>query len=340
MRLRPLLASAQHPVEGNYVIHDFRFASGDVLPELRLHYTTLGQPRRDASGHVSNAVLILHGTGGSGANFLRPDWMTELFGPGQPLDANRYFIILPDSIGHGGSSKPSDALHARFPRYNYDDMVRAQHQLVTEALGVDRLRLVLGASMGGMHAWLWAVTYPDAMDTVLPMVCLPVEVSGRNRMQRRMVTEAVRRDPAWNGGEYAAPPPALRTALELVLISGAGARELSRLAPTATAADTLLDEFARQRLAETDANDFLYAWESSTGYDPSAKLPQIHARVLAINFEDDERNPPELGIMEREIARMPRGRYVLIPASDSTRGHRSFYQVPLWRQYLIELLSQ
>jgi homoserine O-acetyltransferase len=336
----PVAASAQQPVEGDYVIHDFRFASGQVLPALRLHYTTLGQPLRDASGQVSNAVLILHGTGGRGANFLREDWMAELFGPGQPLDAARYFVILPDSIGHGASSKPSDGLHARFPRYDYADMVRAQYRLVTEALGVERLRLVVGASMGGMHAWLWAVTYPDSMDAIVPMVCLPVEVSGRNRMLRRLITDAVRGDPAWKGGEYATPPPGLRAALQLVMISGASARELSQLAPTALAADKFLDDFARRRLPQTDANDFLYAWESSSGYDPSAQLPRIRARVLAINFEDDERNPPELAIMEREIARVARGRYVLIPASDNTRGHRSFYQVPLWRPYLIELLSE
>ena len=336
----PLPASAQQPVEGDYVIHDFRFASGEVLPALRLHYTTLGQPLRDASGRVSNAVLILHGTGGRGANFLREDWMAELFGPGQPLDAARYFVVLPDSIGHGASSKPSDGLHARFPRYDYADMVRAQYRLVTEALGVERLRLIVGASMGGMHAWLWAVTYPDAMDAIVPMVCLPVEISGRNRMLRRLITDAVRGDPAWKGGEYTTPPPGLRPALQLVMISGASARELSQVAPTALAADKFLDDFARQRLPQTDANDFLYAWEASSGYDPSAQLPRIRARVLAINFEDDERNPPELAIMEREIARVARGRYVLIPASDTTRGHRSFYQVPLWKQYLIELLSE
>jgi homoserine O-acetyltransferase len=335
----PLPASALQPGEGDYVIHDFRFGSGEVLAALRLHYTTLGKPLRDTSGQVTNAVLILHGTGGRGANFLRENWMTELFGPGQPLDTARYFIIFPDSIGHGGSSKPSDGLRARFPRYDYADMVRAQYRLVSEALDVKHLRLVIGASMGGMHAWQWAVTYPDAMDVIVPMVCLPVEVSGRNRMLRRLITDAVRGDPAWNGGEYATPPPGLRAALQLVMISGASARELSQLAPTARAADKFLDDFARQRLPQTDANDFLFAWEASTGYDPSAQLPQIRARVLAINFEDDERNPPDLGVMEREIARVPRGHYVLIPASDNTRGHRSFYEVQLWKQYLIELLS-
>jgi homoserine O-acetyltransferase len=205
---------------------------------------------------------------------------------------------------------------------------------------VERLRLVVGASMGGMHAWLWAVTYPDSMDAIVPMVCLPVEVSGRNRMLRRLITDAVRGDPAWKGGEYTTPPPGLRLALQLVMISGASARELSQLAPTALAADKFLDDFARQRLPQTDANDFLYAWDASSGYDPSAQLARIRAHVLAINFEDDERNPPELGIMEREIARVARGRYVLIPASDNPRGHRSFYQVPLWKPYLIELLLE
>ena len=337
--LTPAVVPAQQRAEADYVIRDFRFASGEVLPELRLHYTTLGRPQHDGSGQVNNAVLILHGTYGRGANFLRDDWLAELFGPGQPLDAARYFIIFPDSIGHGASSKPSDGLRTRFPHYDYTDMVQAQYRLVTEALGVQHLQLVLGASMGGMHAWLWAVTYPDAMDAVVPMACLPVEVSGRNRMLRRLITDAVRGDPAWKSGEYTTPPPGLRTALQLVMISGASARELSQVGPTAAAADKFLDDFARQRLPQTDANDFLYAWESSAGYDPSAQLPRVRARVLAINFEDDERNPPELAIMEREIARVPRARYVLISASDNTRGHRSFYQVPLWKQYLIELLE-
>ena len=333
-------APAQQPVEGDYLIRDFRFASGEVLAELRLHYATLGEPHRDADGRVRNAVLILHGTGGRGANFLRDDWMAELFGPGQPLDTARYFVIFPDSVGHGGSSKPSDGLRAHFPRYNYADMVQAQYRLVTEALGVEHLRLIIGASMGGMHAWQWAVTYPDAMDAVVPMASLPVEVSGRNRMLRRLIAEAVRSDPAWKGGEYSTAPPGLRTALQLVMISGASARELSRLGPTAAAADAFLDDFVRPRVVQTDANDFLYAWESSSGYDPSAQLPGIRARLLAINFEDDERNPPELGIMEREITRIPHARYVLIPASDATRGHRSFYQVPLWKQHLIDFLAE
>lgn len=331
-------AEPPQPREGDYVIRDFRFASGAVLPELRLHYTTLGTPTRDASGNVRNAVLLLHGTGGRGTNFLRQDWIDQLFSAGQPLDAQRWYVILPDSIGHGGSSKPSDGLHARFPSYDYDDMVRAQYRLVTEALGVDHLRLVLGTSMGGMHAWVWAVTYPDAMDAVLPFVCLPVEVSGRNRMIRKLMTDAVRNDPAWNGGEYTAAPPGLRTALQIGLITAGSARELSRLAPSAAAADRLLDDYVAERLPLTDANDFLYAWESSTGYDPSGQLARIRAQVLAINFADDERNPPELGIMEREIKKVARGRYVLIPANDTTRGHRSFYQVALWKQLLVDLL--
>jgi homoserine O-acetyltransferase len=339
----PTAAFAQNrlrPVEDDYLVRGFRFAAGGTLPDLRLHYTTLGEPRRDEVGRVTNAVLLLHGTTGSGASFLRTPWPEELFAPGQPLDASRYYLIFPDGIGHGASSKPSDGLRARFPHYDYDDMVRAQHRLVTERLGVERLRLIVGTSMGGMHAWLWAVTYPEAMDAILPMSSLPVEVSGRNRMLRRLITDAVRKDPTWRDGEYTQQPSGLSTALQIQFVTASGARELSRLGPTAAAADDVLDDIVRQRLSHTDANDFLYAWEASSGYDPSSRLREIRARVLAINFEDDERNPPELGVMERAIARVALSRYVLIPASDATQGHRSFNQIPLWKAYLVELLAQ
>lgn len=333
------VAAPMQPEQGEFVLRDFRFSTGDVLPELKLHYTTLGTPVRDGSGRVRNAVLLLHGTGGRAASLLRPEWADELYGPGQPLDASRYYLILPDSVGHGGSTKPSDGQHARFPRYTYDDMVIAQHRLLTEGLGVDHLRLIVGTSMGGMHAWMWAVTYPEFMDAVLPMACLPVQVAGRNRMERRAITDAIRNDPEWRGGEYVRQPPGLTTALQIAFMTGSGARELYLSAPTAAAADQLLDDTVRNSLATTDANDFLYAWESSRSYDPGPALTRIRAAVTAINSADDERYPPELGIMEREIRRVPGSRYVLIPTSDSSRGHRTFYRVELWKQFLLELLA-
>ena len=327
-------------VAGDYVLRDFRFAGGEMLPELRLHYTTLGTPVRDAADRIVNAVLLLHGTGGRGTNFLRPQWADELYGPGQPLDISRYYLILPDDLGHGGSSKPSDGLHARFPHYTYDDMVVAQRRLLTEGLGVTHLRLIIGTSMGCMHAWMWAESDPDAMDAVLAMACLPVPVGGHNRMERRAIADAIRNDPQWRGGEYARQPPGLIAALQFAYITGSGARELYLAAPTGEAADELLEDTVRKNLAVTDANDYLYAWESSRGYDPSAGLGRIRAAVLAINSADDERNPPGLGVMEREIQRVPNARYVLIPTSDSTHGHRTFYYAALWKQHLAELLKR
>ncbi len=292
-------ASYPDPVAGDYVVHDFRFSTGEVLPELKLHYTTLGTPIRDAGGVVRNAVLVLHGTTGRGANFLTEGFAGTLFGPGQPLDATRYFIILPDSIGNGQSSKPSDGLRARFPRYNYDDMLVSQYRLLNEKLGVNHLRLILGVSMGGMHAWLWGQRYPDFMDAILPMVCLPTQISGRNRMQRRLVIDAIRNDPEWNGGNYVKPPQGFATALKMALIAASSARQLQLDAPTLESTDRLLDGYVAKRLAENDANDFLYAWEASRSYDPGPGLDRIRAPVFAINFADDEINPPELGVMER-----------------------------------------
>jgi len=333
-------ASYPAPVHDEYFVRDFRFASGEVLPELKLHYVTIGAPQRDSAGNIDNAVLLLHGTAGSSAGFLTDAFAGTLFGPGQPLDATRYFIIIPDSIGHGRSTKPSDGLRARFPRYVYDDMVLAQYRLVSEKIGVRHLRLVIGTSMGGMHSWLWAVTYPQFMDAVMPIVCLPVQIGGRNRMQRLLLTDMIRRDPEWKNGEYAQQPQSLLTALELGFLGASGARQLYLEAPTPEAADSLLESSARARLQTTDANDFLYAWEASRTYDPGPRLERIAALVVAVNFEDDEINPPELRILEREIKRVPRGRYVLIPASDVTRGHRSFFLTSLWTGYLVELLAQ
>jgi homoserine O-acetyltransferase/O-succinyltransferase len=336
----PALAAELAVAQAEYVVRDFHFSSGEALSELRLHYTTLGTPQRDASGAVSNAVLILHGTTGSGSSFLSDAFAGTLFGPGQILDAARYFIILPDSIGHGRSSKPSDGLRARFPRYDYADMVAAQYRLVTEALGVDHLRLVLGTSMGGMHAWMWAGNYPRFMNAVMPIVCLPAQIAGRNRMVRRMIADAIRGDPLWRNGEYTEPVPAMRTALQISLVYADSARHLYLDAPTQETADRMLEQTVQPRWKQIDANDWLYAWESSRSYDPSPALEKIEAAVTAVNFADDEINPPELGIMERQIARVARGRYVLVPAGDRTRGHRSYYATALWTQYLEELLAR
>jgi len=333
-------ASYPAPVEGDYVIRDFRFASGEVLPELKLHYTTVGSPILDETGLVTNAVLILHGTGGRGSVFLTEQFAGTLFGPGQPLDAQRYYLILPDSIGAGKSSKPSDGLRTRFPHYAYEDMVRAQYQLVLDKLHVNHLRLVLGASMGCMHAWMWAENYPDFMDALLPMACLPAPIAGRNRLQRRLIMDAIRTDPEWRNGEYAKQPRGLTTALQINFIGTASAEKLQRRAPTAAEAEKLMDDWVRERLATTDANDYLYQWDASRTYDPGPGLEAIRAEVVAVNSADDPVNPPELGIMEREIARVRNGRYVLIPAGEKTIGHRTFYVTELWRFILPELIER
>jgi len=326
--------------QADYVIRDFRFSTGETLPELRLHYSTLGKPERDANDVVRNAVLVLHGTTGAGASFLNDAFAGTLFGPGQPLDASRYYIILPDAIGHGQSSKPSDGMRARFPRYTYEDMVRAQYRLLTEALHVDHLRLILGVSMGGMHAWMWAVQFPELMDAVMPIVCMPVQIAGRNRMYRRLIADAIRGDPQWNNGEYTQQPPAMKTVLQISLVFASGARQLQREGPTQDKADRVLDSAVESRAQHADANDWLYAWESSRSYDPSPGLPRIKAALTAVNFADDEVNPPEQGIMEEQIKRVARGRYVLVPLSDRTRGHRSAAVTALWKEYLEELLAR
>ena len=264
----------------------------------------------------------------------------ELFGPGQPLDASRYFIVLPDAIGHGKSAKPSDGLRAKFPRYNYDDMVSAQHRLATEGLGLRHVRLILGNSMGGMHAWIWGVTHPGFMDAMLPLACLPAQISGRNRMERRLIVDAIRNDPEWRGGDYQSQPQSLATALRMILISGGSAKQYYVEAPTLEATDRLLDQRVRQRMQNADANDLLYAWDASWDYDPAPDLEHIRAAVTAVNFEDDARNPPELGVLEREIKRVPAGLAVTIPANERTRGHVSLQDATFWKEYLIELLKR
>jgi homoserine O-acetyltransferase len=333
------------PVEGDFVIKDFRFNSGETLPELRIHYRTIGDPHRGMNGRVTNAVLMLHGTTGSGANFVgkgRPDdWFAnELFGRDQPLDAHRYYIILPDGIGHGKSSKPSDGLHARFPRYGYRDMIAAQHYLLTEGLKVDHLRLVMGTSMGGMHTWLWGELHPDFMDALMPLASLPTEISGRNRLWRKTISDAIRSDPGWDHGNYKTQPHSLRTAAEMMLFVSSNPVIRQKEAPTLKAADAFWDKSVAAMTAHMDANDVLYAVESSRDYDPGPGLEKIRVPLFAINFADDLINPPEQGILESHIQRVPRGRAIVIPMSTETVGHGTHTKARVWKQYLQELLQK
>ena len=335
------LRAAPVVTEGDFTIPDFRFRSGETLPELKIHYRTLGGLRIDAAGHATNAVMILHGTGGAGTQFLSPQFADELYGPGQPLDAAKYFIVLPDGIGHGKSSKPSDGLHAKFPRYDYDDMVLAQHALLTKHLHVDHLRLLMGTSMGGMHTWVWAETYPDFMDAALPLASLPVQIAGRNRIWRHMLTSAIRNDPAWKNGEYAEPPrEGLVAALDVLYTMGSSPLQLQKQAPDSDAADKAIDEWIAARLKVTDANDLLYQVEASRNYDPHPKLETITAPLVAINSADDQINPPELGILEREIKRVRGGRAIVIPISDQTHGHGTHTWASVWKAHLVELLAR
>jgi homoserine O-acetyltransferase len=328
------------PTEGDHVLRDFRFASGQTLPELRIHYRTLGRPERDAQGVVRNAVLILHGTTGQGGNFLRDEFAGELFGKGQPLDAARYYLILPDGIGHGQSSKPSDKLRGRFPNYAYRDMIEAQYRLLTEGLKVNHLRLVMGTSMGGMHTWLWGEQHPDFMDALLPLASLPAEIAGRNRMWRKTVIDAIRTDPEWKDGDYAAQPHGLRIALEVLALQSSNPVERQKEAPTRDKADTLLKASVERSLKSADANDVLYALESSRDYDPAPGLDKIRAPLRAINFADDLINPPELGILEREIKKVKRGKAIVVPRSEKTRGHGTHTLAAVWKEHLEGLLKE
>jgi homoserine O-acetyltransferase len=326
--------------EGDWTAHDFQFKSGEKMAELRLHYTTLGAPTRDAAGHVNNAVIIMHGTTGSGHPFAtNPGFAGELFGKGQPLDIEKYYIILPDAIGHGKSSKPSDGLHAKFPHYTYDDMVRADYLLLHDGLNVDHLRLAMGTSMGCMHSWVWGEMYPDFMDALMPLACAPVEIAGRNRMFRAIVIQSIRGDPDWNNGEYTKPPlNGLIPAEYAMWMMTSSPMQLLKQNPTHQQADAAVTRL-RQSAARIDANDMLYAYESSTDYNPSPNLGKIKAPVFAVNSADDEVNPPELGIMEREIQKVAHGRYILIPTSDETRGHGTHTRAVVWKKYLVELLQ-
>lgn len=328
------------PTPGDFVIRDFKFASGETLPELRLHYRTIGKPERDDKGVVRNAVLVLHGTTGEGGNFLRPEFAGELFGKGQLLDAERHYIILPDGIGHGRSSKPSNGLKGRFPHYGYPDMVDAHYRLITEGLKVNHLRLVMGTSMGGMHTWIWGSRYPDFMDALMPLASLPTQISGRNRLWRRMIIDAIRTDPAWKNGDYESQPPGLRVAAEMLMFMSSNPVMRQKEAPTRKAADEQIDAFVNRTLRTMDANDVLYALESSSDYDPGPGLEKIKAPLRAVNFADDLINPPELGILEQEIKRVPRGKAVVMPLSDKTRGHGTHTLAAVWKQYLEELVKE
>jgi homoserine O-acetyltransferase/O-succinyltransferase len=333
-------AAEPRPLEGDYIIHDFHFASGETLPELRMHYTFLGKPKKDAQGRVTNAVLIMHGTGGSGRSLINERFSGVLFGKGQLLDAEKYYIILPDGIGHGKSSKPSDGLHGHFPQYAYADMVAAQYALVTKGLEVNHLRLVMGTSMGCMHTFMWAEAYPDFMDALMPLACLPVQIAGRNRAWRDLTIEAIRNDPQWMKGDYTTQPvAAMRTVASLLLIAGSAPIQMQISLPTRDAADEFVQKYMQRQLEDLDANDFLYQVNSSRDYDPSSGLEKIKAPLLQINSADDFINPPELGIAEREIKRVKGGRFVLLPASDQTHGHGTHTWAAVWQQYLAQLLD-
>jgi homoserine O-acetyltransferase len=327
--------------EGTYTIRDFRFGTGEVLPELRLGYLTLGTPRVDAQGRTTNAVLLLHGTGGDRRSLLNPLFADVLFGPGQPLDVEKYFLILPDDIGHGRSSKPSDGLRMKFPRYDYDDMVRSQHRMLTDGLNVNRLRLILGTSMGCMQSFVWGTTYPGFADALMPLACLPTAIAGRNRMMRHMGIQAIEQDPAWKGGEYTEQPlQGLRSANQMLLVMGSSPLQMQKAAPTREQAEKYADDYLARALARTDANDLIYQLDASRNYDPSGALAKIEVPVRFVNSADDYVNPPELGIAEALTKRMPRAKFVLIPISAETRGHGTHTHAALWKEQLVELLRE
>lgn len=326
--------------QADYVVKNFRFKSGEQLPELKLHYTTLGSPRKDAQGVVRNAVLILHGTGGSGRSFMSATYAGELFAPGKLLDSSKYFIVLPDGIGHGGSSKPSDGLRAKFPKYTYDDMVLAHHKVLTEALGVNHLRLIMGTSMGCMQAWVWGEEFPTFMDGLAPLACVPAQIAGRNRMIRTMAMDNIRNDPAWNNGNYTKQPEGLRGAIQMLYIMGTAPLVQHAQAPTRDKADSVIRAYIDGRMRSTDANDFLYQFDASRDYDPSPNLSKITAPALYINSADDMVNPPELGLAEKYAAQMPNTKFILLPITSETRGHGTHSLPKIWGGYLSEFLGK
>ena len=322
------------------MIKSFTFESGKTLPELKIHYVTIGKPEKNKDGMVTNAVLILHGTGGSHAQFLGRGFGGVLFGKGQLLDAEKYFIVIPDNIGHGDSSKPSNGLHARFPHYCYHDMINAQYRLLTEKLGVNHMRLMMGTSMGGMHSWLWGEMYPDFMDALMPLASLPMEISGRNRYFRRMMMDPIKNDPDWQDGEYKTQPiRGLTAAIYTLIMMGSSPLQMQKQMPSKATADSAFDATMKARLASIDANDLLYQVDASRDYDPQPKLETIKAKLLAVNSADDAVNPPELGIVEKEIKRVRYGRFVLLPITEETRGHGTHTIAAIWQKYLAELLK-
>lgn len=327
--------------DGSYDIPNFRFKDGETIATLHLHYLTLGTPHRNAAGHVDNAVLLLHGTGGSAHSLLAPQFSNILFGPGQPLDITKYFLIFPDDIGHGQSSKPSDGLRMRFPQYDYDDMVRSQYIMLTEGMHIDHLRLIFGTSMGCMQSFVWGETYPNFADALMPMACLPVEIAGRNRMIRYMAMQAIRLDPAWDNGNYTTEPTlGIRTANEFLLVMGSSPLQMQKHYPTRAAAEAFVEHYVATTVPRVDANNFLYYVNASRNYNPEPKLSTITAPVLWINSADDFINPPELGIAEEMVKRMPHARFILIPISDATRGHGTHTQAAVWKNYMIQFLHQ
>jgi homoserine O-acetyltransferase len=326
--------------EGDVTLTDFRFRSVETLGELRIHYATLGAPHRDARGRIDNAVMVLHGTGGSGRQFLQPQFADALYGAGQPLDLARYYVILPDGIGHGRSSKPSDGLRMRFPYYDYDDMVEAQ-RLMLDRLGVGRLRLLMGTSMGCMHGFVWAERHPDLVRAIMPMACLPTEIAGHNRMWRRMAVEGIRRDPAWAEGNYTSEPiQGLRTAVSLLQVAGFAPLYLQRAYPTRETAEAYIVERVERDIATRDANDLIYQLEASRTYNPLPNLERIRTPITWVNSADDFINPPDYGIAEAAARRMPSVRYVLIPASAETRGHGTHTWARFWQAELVDLLHR
>jgi homoserine O-acetyltransferase len=327
--------------DGNYIIKDFHFGSGESLAQLKLHYLTLGTPHRDPAGHTDNAVLLLHGTGGDAHSLLNPVFSDVLFGPGQALDITRFYIILPDDIGHGESSKPSDGLRMNFPHYDYDDMVASQHSMLVDGLHIDHLRLILGTSMGCMQSFVWGETYPGFSDALAPFACLPVELAGRNRMWRYMAMQMIRNDPAWKNGEYTTEPlEGLRGANGLIIIAGSAPLQMQNNYPTRALAESYVDRTLDRLIARTDANNFLYYVDASRNYNPEPKLSTITAPVLWINSADDFINPPELGIAQKLVTRMPHAKFILIPISDATRGHGTHTEAAVWKDYLIAFLKE
>lgn len=340
---KPHYPATHWPIRnGVYHIHDFRFATGEALADLRLHYVTLGKPRRDAAGHTVNAVLLIHGTGGDAHSLLNPVFSDVLFGPGQPLDIKRYFIILTDEIGHGESSKPSDGLRMKFPHYTYDDMVRATHQVLSDGLHVDHLRLVLGTSMGCMQSFVWGEMYPKFVDALMPLACMPMELAGRNRIWRYMAVQSIRDDPKWDRGNYTHEPvEGLKGAADMLIIAGSAPQQMQKDLPTREQAEAYLEQRIDTILPYLDADDLIYQLEASRDYNPEPRLGSITAPVMWINSGDDFINPPELsGIARRLVRRIPHGRYILLPASMNTYGHGTHTHAAVWQQYLVELLAE